>query len=263
MYESRENILHDIPDAIESEWGAYDEYMFRQILNKLDTVSAPQLIYGLSITNHTPYAPPPGYAAANIPLSDELKTKLANTDDAFLKGFITYQYACNCMAHFIRAIRNGKLADHTIIAITGDHSIKGVIQSPDNDIVGKYGVPLIMYVPDRYLKNKTVDPARWGSHKDIFPTVTNLALSEEPYYYLGDDLFAADMQDGFAVHTGVAALCNMGAISMVNNQLYRWDENTKLLVPIDNDPALQDFKQKVHIWKTVSKYVTLRSLDRH
>ena len=262
MYESRENIVHDVPGATENEWGAYDEFMFRQIRNKLDTVSRPQLIVAMSITNHSPYLPPPGYNAANIPVSADLKAKLANSDESFLKSFITFQYACNCLASFIRTIRNSDLADQTIIVITGDHSIKGIVPSSDNDMLGKHGVPLIMYVPERYLKNKTVDVTRWGSHKDIFPTVLNLALSEAHYYYLGNDLFSADLPNSFAIHPGVAALCNTGAISMESNQMYQWDEHTKLPVPVDDDANLQKFRQKVHVWKTVSKYVTLRSLNQ-
>ena len=263
QYESRENIMHDIPEAFENEWGAYDEFMFRQILNKLDTVSSPQLIYAMSITNHSPYMPPPGYNATHISVSDELKAKLTNSGNTILNSFITYQYACSCLADFIHTIRNSKLADHTIIAITGDHSIRGVVLSSDNDMLNKHGVPLIMYVPDRYLNNKTVDTSRWGSHKDIFPTVLNLALSEADYYYLGEDLFSADTLNHFAVHPRVAAFCNTGVISMVNNQSYQWDEHTKLPAPIDDDANLKDFKQKVHTWKTVSKYITLQSLNKN
>lgn len=255
--EGMETIMVDVPGAVEEkEWGVYDEFMFRHILNKLNDATTPQLIYGMSITNHTPYSTPDGYIATGLNISDKLKERLLKNEEMAQKCFSTYRYASDCLADFIREIRTSPLAENTIIAVTGDHSIKGMVRVDENNILENHGVPLILYVPQKYLENSTIDTAYWGSHKDIFPTLINLTLSDSKYYMLGMNMLSEEAADNIAIDIQIGTLNRHGAIA--NGQLYRWDNNSLTTVDEAN-PDLIDLQQKNHLWHTISKYVILRS----
>src|SRR5690606_16548059 len=47
-----------------------------------------------------------------------------------------------------------------------------------------------LYVPPAYRGASHFDPARVGSHKDIWPTLYTLSLSDTPYYRTGCDMLA-------------------------------------------------------------------------
>lgn len=259
-FESRENIVHDIPNAVEQEWGVYDEFMFKQIHNRLKKAKKPQLIYGMTITNHTPYNAPKGYKADNMVMSDKVKRRLLQDEDICFNSFMTYRYACDYLGYFIKSIRESSLGENTIIAITGDHSIKNILQSSDNDILDKHGVPFILFVPEKYLDNKTIDTNLWASHKDIFPTLTELTLSNVNYYKLGNDLLAKSNTENFAFNTAVGAINNNGMVRAKEKQYFQWKSNNTLLSQPHPNKDLKNLENQIHIWKTVSKYITLRSL---
>lgn len=258
-YESKENIMHDIPTAQEQEWGAYDGYMLEQIWNRLDTATSPQFIFGMSITNHTPYSLPKGYRVSNMIMNEQIKGKLLQNEKACFNAFSTYRYACDCLGNFIAKVRQSPIADNVIIAITGDHSIKGIIKLSENDILQKHGVPLILYVPPKLIANKVIDTSYWGAHKDIFPTLFNLALSNAKYYKLGCDLLSTHAANNCAIDVPIAVINDKGAVTTFNKKHYYWHSNSTLY-PVEDDQQLDSLYDDFRVWRAVLKYVTLRSI---
>lgn len=57
----------------------------------------------------------------------------------------------------------------------------------------RFAVPFL-HVPPVYQNNIQYDPERIGSHKDIFPTLYELALSDMPYLKLGNNLLSLIIQ---------------------------------------------------------------------
>ncbi len=254
VYEGRETIAHDIPTAVEEEWGLFDEFMFDQAWNHLSAAKQPLFIYGMTITNHTPFELPKNYKVQNITISEEVEKRLLVSKNLAYDNLTTFQYACNCLGNFIRKVRESPLADRVIVVATGDHHNRGFLQATDDDFIGKYGVPLIMYIPDRYIQNKTIDTARWGSHKDIFPTIFNLALSGATYYKTGDDLFTKDY-NGFALHfspTFFSAENGKASVSL--------PEKSKV-VPNGN-PNDYELSRKAWLWSICSKYLIMDALNK-
>lgn len=255
--EGMETIMEDVAGAVEEkEWGVFDEYMFQHIWNKLNNASSPQLIYGMSITNHTPYNIPDGYVADGLNISEELKERLLKDESMALKCFSSYRYACDCLADFILKIRTSPLAENTIIAITGDHSIKGMVRVDGNNLLENHGVPLILYIPQKYLNDRVIDTTFWGSHKDIFPTLINLSLPDAYYYKLGVNIVSEEAADNIAI--GEAGAMNQhGAVS--SSQFYEWN-NSSLVAVDEATPALAELRRKSSLWNAISKYIVLRSI---
>jgi phosphoglycerol transferase MdoB-like AlkP superfamily enzyme len=265
VMEGQEALLHDIPDTQLEEWGAYDEYMFKQIYNHLASAESPQFIYGMSITNHSPHHLPNGYPLPDLTISEDMKARLIQDEKYSYSGFSTFRYANDCLADFIHAVRESPFGEKVIIAATGDHTFKGFLKSKDEDIYDKYGVPLILYIPDQYKKNKNPDLNRCGSHRDIFPTLFNLSLSETSYYNFGIDLLNDDPDDNsMGIIPGVVLVSKTGAVNLQNIRNYRVENHTTF-IPDDTDEArirAEQLNTKYHQWMTILRYAILRSYDK-
>ncbi len=256
-FEGMETIKADLSEAIEDrEWGVDDEFLFKYIWQKLKGAKSPQLIYGMSITNHTPYVVPSRYAI-DLSIDDSVKDRLLQSEDMAIACFRTYRYACDWLGDFINKVRNSELGANTIIAITGDHSIKGMVRVDGENLLENHGVPFILYVPPKYLENKTIDTTYWGSHKDIFPTLINLALSNTEYYRLGEDMLSSEASNNIAVDVQIGTFNRHGVIG--NGRFYEWQNGS--LVAVDEANAdLLDLQYKNHLWYIASRYVVLRSI---
>ncbi|MDR2064756.1 MAG: sulfatase-like hydrolase/transferase [Prevotellaceae bacterium] len=258
--EGKEAIMHDIPDAEIEDWGVFDEYMFMQILNDLQYASAPQFIYGMSITNHSPYRLPRGYTCPEMIVDDRLKKRLLNDEEYTRKGLSVCRYANDCLGNFIHAIRYGPLADKVIIAISGDHPFKGFFKPDDEKPYDKHGVPFILYIPEPYLKNKKFDIKQRGAHRDIFPTLFHLALSNASYYNLGKDMLTETSENRMAISPSNIIITDEGAINLQTEQFYK-NHNDSVFVLHDDAALSQSFIQRYNVWMTVCKYIILRSVE--
>ncbi|MDR2926965.1 MAG: sulfatase-like hydrolase/transferase [Cytophagaceae bacterium] len=252
-----ETILHDIPNAVKQKaWGIFDEYLFEQIEHRLANATSPQFIYGFTITNHTPYETPAHYARPKFEIDESMRKLFLKNDEQMLDCFHTYRYACNCLGDFIHKLRNGKHGDNTIVAITGDHSIKGMIKSGDNELLDKYGVPFILYVPQKYLESKIIDTQIYGSHKDIFTTLFNLALSEAKYYPFGMDMLSADAANNIAINFEIGVQGNEGII--VNNRYQ--PVHVSETQTFDTKNSEETLRTKARRIEIISKYIIFKSL---
>ena len=184
-------LLQWYPDATSFAWGVDDEYMWRGVLKVLrEKHDQPLLVFTLSISNHPPFRVAENVEPKTIELSTEELKRFPYPNTTTL--FATYRYANDQYGRFIDEIKKDpKLADHTILAATGDHNMRGIGYDayPDELALG-HAVPFYMYIPRIYQEHDTViyDPKQWGSQKDLFATVASHSLSHAKMHTLGCDL---------------------------------------------------------------------------
>ncbi len=239
------DLLKNVSNAVEEhEWGVYDEYLMQRIVQILkEKNNKPKLIYGMTITYHTPYKVPSNYKPYPASFGSHFKESITSTDSKTLETFICYQYMCNSLGWLINQISNSDLADNTIIIATGDHSSHVADQYfrfSDSEIMDWYGVPLICYIPEKYKKFIYIDESRFGSHKDIFPSLYNLCLSNASYYQGGNNLFSSDTTaDYFGTYEGVITINKYGC-SRNNGStftFYNWKDTPGGLLTLASRPA--------------------------
>ncbi len=99
----------------------------------------------------------------------------------------------------------------------------------------KRGVPLLLYVPKKYLKKSKINNQLFGSHKDIFPTLFNLALSKAEYVKSGNNLLDLNItaEKCYATNDYNVAFNHTGCVTLFEKPLYYvWDKkNVKHLIP--------------------------------
>ncbi|MDR0658219.1 MAG: sulfatase-like hydrolase/transferase [Mediterranea sp.] len=217
-----------------NEWGVYDEFLFKRIYDLLNrNKTRPQFIFGLTITNHTPYSLPDTYEPYPVHIPDDLKSGLSAGEKHAQIHFSTYQYANDCLGRFISAIIDSPLGENTIIAASGDHSARRVFNYPEVNLLQKLAVPFILYIPEKYReKLELPDTTQFASHKDVFPTIYNLALSDASYVKSGGDLFDKEALAGnFAISGYKLEMNDNGCVLYdVRPEYYVWSnkERTEL-----------------------------------
>jgi phosphoglycerol transferase MdoB-like AlkP superfamily enzyme len=224
------------PDASTCEWGVHDEYTFDRIFQILiNATGKPKFVTGFTISNHTPYETPGSYKKYPLKITDEIKARIKTTSEIVYKNLLAYQYANNCLGQFIENIKNSPLGENTIIVATGDHTNQQLFDFPNKDLLKKYSIPLILYVPDKYRPIHTVNTNKYGSHKDIFPTIFNFALSNATYLNTGSNLLSADNKNNFGIYSFFLAVNASGYVDFQNTPLfYNWEnDSVKTLSPLN------------------------------
>ncbi len=260
--ESNQNVKAKITGATECEWGVFDEYLFDYIFLKLnENNKQPQFVYALTTTNHTPFTLPSHYKPfpVNIPVS--LPKPLKVDENLAKKNLTNYQYSNDCLGRFIDKIKASPFADNTIVIATGDHNNLMLFDFKEEEWAHRIGVPLIMYIPEKYLEHARVDTSLWASHKDIFPTIYNLALSDAKYFNGGLNLFDSSLKhnDYYAVNTGdFIAINDDGAVKFdPDNRFYYWKNNSVELERIQspNEKLNELLKKARAYYASMSFYI--------
>ncbi len=183
---------HEISESLgtiseKHDWGIYDEDLFKHIWKSLEKATRPQLILGMTTTNHPPYQLPAKYQQPTLTPPEELRTRLLVDAKLAQQRFQTYRYSMDELAHFMTQLKNSPLKDKVIVAVTGDHTF-WLVDFPETQALDRGSVPFYLYVPAALSKGK-LPPERFGSHLDIPATLYSLALSERKVSQLGQDLF--------------------------------------------------------------------------
>lgn len=242
--EGSEHLEEIFPQARANSWGCFDEFMFTRIRDLLEqSGDEPQFVFGLTVTNHSPHTLPETYKPHPVNMPGKIKHGLAAKKDLINWRFLTYQYANEFLGRFIDTIRNSPLGENTIIVATGDHVVRRVLEYPDSDMLHRHAVPLIMYIPEKYRQRVEMpDTKAFASHKDIFPTIFNLSLSNAAYVRSGINLFDKDALAGnFAISEYNVVMNGQGCVlGGDENVYYTWaDEEKTILKPADEDEARQ------------------------
>lgn len=253
-------------NASSCEWGVHDEFTFKRIMEILiKSDSIPQFIVGFTISNHTPYETPSGYNKYPLTLQPEVVEKLKVSPEMAQSNLLAYQYANSCLGQFIEDIKNSPLGENTIIVATGDHTNNQLFEFADKDLLKKYAVPFIIYVPEKYKVKHSVDTERFGSHKDIFPTVFNLALSNAKYLKTGNNLFSLDKSNDFGVYCYSFAMNHNGCVDFQSSKLsFKWEnDSSKVLLPLgsQSNEQLDSLYNKAKAYVASMKYYIMNELQ--
>ncbi len=174
--------------TISHDWGVFDEYLYDYIEKKLLNALTPQFIFVLTTNNHPPYKVPTHYKSNSLELSKELKEHITGDINLAKRRFIDYAYAVDMAGEFLTNVKTSKLRENTLVVITADNNTVEGIMNYDDYYTQTKRVPFYIYMPE-YIKPKDkINTKLASSHKDIFPTLYNLTLSDTPYTAIGTNL---------------------------------------------------------------------------
>jgi len=174
--------------SISHDWGVFDQYLYQFAQQKLTNAKKPQFIFMLTTNNHPPYTIPPDYKSNSLVISDKLKEHITGDMELSKLRFRDYAYALDSLGGFMDAIKSSPLSQNTVVSITADNNTIEGIMKYDNYYTQTKKIPFYIYLPE-YLKPKEIiDTALASSHKDIFPTLYNLTLSDTKYTAIGTNL---------------------------------------------------------------------------
>ncbi|MDO4783238.1 MAG: LTA synthase family protein [Capnocytophaga felis] len=254
IIEGSSHIIDKIPNAETFAWGVHDGYLFDYIAERLRVPSEkPRFIFSLTISNHTPYEIPSHYKPYSIDIKSLGENIRVNKEMAS-ENFYAHQYAASQLAKFIRFVKDSPLGKNTIIAITGDHNIRQVFEYDGENAFLQRSVPILFYIPDAY-KPLFFDGNIMASHKDIFPTLFHLSLSNQEYVYSGDNMFSESLNYRFGVNDYNFIADSLGVLFTESQKplYFTWkDKKKRHLTPDDSEkPHAQFMLNKLRNFETL------------
>jgi phosphoglycerol transferase MdoB-like AlkP superfamily enzyme len=249
------------PNIEVTDWGVYDQYMFDAVYQKLQEKNAqPQFLMCMTTTNHSPHKTPKKYQPYPLEFPDSLRSRTTNTPQQTLNIMQTFQYANDCLGKFINQLRNSPMGENTIVVITGDHAMTGGFTYNGNAMLHQWAVPLAFYIPENYKQELYIDTRRLISHKDILPTIYNLAFSDFSYRATGDNIFdASTAGDSFVITQSSWVMGKVGVIHLQSQQSYKW--NGFYMQPQEKTPELEAMQKKANAWFFGMKWQTFLMIN--
>ncbi len=173
----------DFPEgAFQTAWGVADEYIFDALLARQERARVegrPLFATVLSVSNHKPYAVPPG------------RTKRPEGEKT-RPGAVAY--ADWALGRWLDQARDRGLLEHTVVLLVGDHGAR--VYGSERIPVASYRIPALFLTPE----------ARWAGQRitglcsqvDLAPTLLSLAGVRCKAPFLGQDLTRAGAGPGRA-----------------------------------------------------------------
>lgn len=249
------DIIEAIPEAAQysGTWGVPDGFLFQFASKVMEDAKKPTLLFIMTITNHSPYKVPEHYQPGPTEVSERFAARAEFKGEQARVLLETFQYAADALGQFMGRIKQSdKLADNTIIAVTGDHRVRSMSTEEPTEYGLTHAVPFILHVPDPVLENTPhqYEPGRIGSHRDVFPTLYHFSLSDQGYISLGGENM---LSRGGVSNVGFnlkRSINEYGAFSNESSGLYYpWDDDAPLLnqpKPEENRPFDADWAEEYH-----------------
>lgn len=186
------------PLADTTPWGVPDAYAFdyaKLLLKRAEQQKQPLFIYLMTGSNHAPYQVPPPYATHLQHVPRFMTQQMGLTSKQSIKIIHAFRYANDQLADLIRTTDKQAWGHHTIIAATGDHNVHELQARyrMDYNKFLEYETVFLLHIPAAYLPNHHINTHVLASHRDIFPTLYQLALSNATYLNLGNNLTARSL----------------------------------------------------------------------
>ncbi len=257
-----------IPEAKECEWGVYDEYLFDYVFRVLEqSAGRPQLVFAMTTTNHTPFSVPDHYKPYPVSIPPRIQGALQTNADMALKNFTNLQYSNDCLGRFLEKLRHSPYARNTIVAASGDHNNLMLFGFADEEMPRKRGVPLFISVPGEYMEGLKIDTSVYTGHRDIFPTLINLALSGRRYFKSGNFLFDPGLkkEDQFSIDLMAKEAMNQaGAVKFDPDPVrYEWVEPGHLLKKATGpDQGLDSLLRRSRAYYAAMSYFIKGEIDQ-
>ncbi len=212
QYLGRATIEAYVKQKSDNPWGVYDSHLFEYLQKQLTDHNSEKPLFSFVLTtnNHPPIKLPSDYLAP--PLAPE-QYGFAKDNAKTHQSLTGYHFQSNALGEFMTWLKQSKFADNTIVVATGDHVLKGFANySAADQAYNRYAVPVYFYLPPQYDQLAAIDQLLPGSHKDLFPTLFELALNREQYLGYGtplmhkeaDSAYGSIDQGGYIFSTGVS-----------------------------------------------------------
>ncbi|WP_211535393.1 LTA synthase family protein [Marinomonas vulgaris] len=226
-------------------WGVPDDYAYRLAEYLLSVSQEPLFITILTITNHPPYEAPARYEAYPYAITPDVAAHTEDDAAAVNDLLKAYQYAADAFGQFVTKVEQSDAGKNTIIAATGDHQMRRLNATYPVEQALDRAVPFYLHVPKAILENTewTYDPSRVGSHKDIFPTLYNVSLSDTEYRTLaGRNMLAPEDDKSRAFGYNVTLwIDENGAYPMSGKAaFYPWESTTSLRTSGDSETPSEE-----------------------
>lgn len=243
------SIIDFYPQAKEyqSAYGIPDEYIYKTIERLLPKCKNPTLFITLTVSNHPPEIIPTHYKS--YPLDNEKSLKEFLDEKYFPLVPLAYQYSNDSFGKFLTWLKHSAYKDKTIVLATGDHRMRSLSSLGVQKSFIDFAVPLYLYVPKPYLQNTNAhfNPQTLGSHKDIFPTLFALALSNTTYLANGGiSLLHSKEPCNFAYNDSIQADC-LGVYIQGGGAIHKW--TSPLKISATPKPAPKEKLQKFQSYK--------------
>lgn len=253
-----------------NKWGVYDEYLFDYVFDKLaQKDNKPKFFFVQTTTNHTPFELPSDYKPFKIAINDTLKERLLVAEELAVKNLNAYQYSNNTLGNFLDKIKNSELGKNTIVVMTGDHNNLMLFDFDEAHQLQQRGVPLYIYIPEKYKPQSAVNTYRFGSHKDIFPTIFNLSLSDTRYFSIGNNLLDTTSKNENKRYFGmnIGSFTSFSENAAVNysssTAFYTWkNKNNKVLSKITKSSDANELLKRSRGNYALSMYYILDQINK-
>lgn len=211
-----------------NSFGINDEYIYKCVIEVLQSASKPTAIFTLTTSNHPPFITPSEFDEVNAPnITVEVQERF-NKKAKPKKVLGSFLYSNNAFGEFLSVLKKSSVGKNTVVFATGDHHLRDLRAFPPRYNALNFATPLYVYMPKQvqdFLKSTGraiyYDPLRVGSHKDIFPSIFELFLDNAEYISLGGKnmLGSKIMKYEFGINAGIWA--NDEGI-YYNGKLFRW-----------------------------------------
>ncbi len=181
------------------DWGVPDEYSYRyiedEILSPAKKNNEKVFVFLLTISSHAPFDVSSQYVPKPVEAVPEMEGILDHHKESYKnKILISSQYSLNLMGLFLDSVK--EKYKNVIVSFTGDHNLRALAYKKTSWEVLKRSVPFFIYLPPKY-KQYFEKKSSWqynkeeiGSHRDVFPTLYNISLSNSSYFSLGKNMLS-------------------------------------------------------------------------
>ncbi|MGL5471475.1 MAG: LTA synthase family protein [Shewanella sp.] len=228
------DIIEAFPEAEQyaGAWGVPDGYLFQFANQLLEQAQQPTMLFIMTVTNHSPYKVPSYYQPKPTAISHRLSSLIGYQGEQAKVLLNTFQYAADALGQFIERIKqSATLQNNTVVAVAGDHRMRYSSTDKPSEYALTYAVPFYLNVPTSILQHVPVnyDPLRIGSHRDLFPTLYHLSLSDQRYISLGgENLLSVDEVSNIGFNA-TRTMNQQGAFNSDGSGLfYEWDKHNPL-----------------------------------
>ena len=227
--------LMNIPEReLGNEWGIFDEYLYTFIEEQLKTATRPQFFLVLTTSNHPPFEWPSAYKPLPLNITPDIMNRMTVSPDLATKRFMGLQYSNQKMSEFLSRVKSSPYKDQMIVGLTGDHSYWITNDVGSDEEFKRYAVPFFISLPEIY-KPANINTKKFGSHEDIFPTLYHLALSNQKYTKLGENMFT---ENSHAMNSSGLVANEHGAWH--HGEFWKWKDMDKLILePSPETPELK------------------------
>lgn len=178
-----------------SDWGVHDEYTLafaQEKAEQLQQQKTPFFLFVITTSNHPPHSVPRHYSKQHSlpPLNPQYFAREHQLKpEQIAQQLATLRYSTDQLGLFLQRLQQSRLHNNSILVATGDHILRGFYQySNDSERVLAGAVPLYIQAPQQLLQGRQWNTHAPASHRDIFPTLYELAVPNAQYLKTGFNL---------------------------------------------------------------------------